>query len=173
MCLVDMCDCPVHAGCGKPAFFNSRKPMFEVHTSSGMLRNTDSGNPMVPIGQPPTDASSPSSAYHPSMNAKLLLRQCAHHTELGLAGAVFLALGFSSVCFQVISNGDWTHNLHLLLSCCVVSSLLPALSCCEVHLVLGLEKHLDAQDCYPGQSVTPDRHRSRQAVTLHHIKAVG
>lgn len=28
--------------------------MFEVHTSSGMLRNTDSGNPMVPIGQPPS-----------------------------------------------------------------------------------------------------------------------
>ena len=24
--------------------------MFEVQTSSGMLRNTDSGNPMVPIG---------------------------------------------------------------------------------------------------------------------------
>jgi len=43
----------LHAGCGKPAFFNSRKPMFEVQTSSGMLRNTDSGNPMVPIGLPP------------------------------------------------------------------------------------------------------------------------
>ncbi|KAL3150708.1 hypothetical protein ABBQ32_000495 [Trebouxia sp. C0010 RCD-2024] len=41
----------VITGCGKPAFFNSRKPMFEVHTSSGMLRNTDSGNPMVPIGE--------------------------------------------------------------------------------------------------------------------------
>ncbi|DBA91731.1 TPA: hypothetical protein ACH3X1_003327 [Trebouxia sp. C0004] len=40
----------VITGCGKPAFFNSRKPMFEVQTSSGMLRNTDSGNPMVPIG---------------------------------------------------------------------------------------------------------------------------
>ena len=48
-----VCDFVVRAGCGKPAFFNSRKPMFEVHTSSGMLRNTDSGNPMVPIGQPP------------------------------------------------------------------------------------------------------------------------
>ncbi len=28
--------------------------MFEVQTSSGMLRNTDSGNPMVPIGLDPT-----------------------------------------------------------------------------------------------------------------------
>ena len=37
--------------------------MFEVHTSSGMLRNTDSGNPMVPIGQPapPVAACSPAS----------------------------------------------------------------------------------------------------------------
>ena len=28
--------------------------MFEVHTSSGMLRNTDSGNPMLAIGQCPS-----------------------------------------------------------------------------------------------------------------------
>lgn len=41
----------VITGCGKPAFFTSRKPMFEVQTGSGMLRNTDSGNPMVPIGE--------------------------------------------------------------------------------------------------------------------------
>lgn len=49
----------MHAGCGKPAFFNSRKPMFEVHTSSGMLRNTDSGNPMVPIGPDPPPPPTP------------------------------------------------------------------------------------------------------------------
>ena len=42
---------PCPTGCGKPAFFESRKPLFEVHTSTGMLRNTDSGNPMVPIGE--------------------------------------------------------------------------------------------------------------------------
>ena len=33
--------------------------MFEVQTSSGMLRNTDSGNPMVPIGQSPTSTPPP------------------------------------------------------------------------------------------------------------------
>lgn len=27
---VGMCDCAVHAGCGKPAFFNCCKPMFDV-----------------------------------------------------------------------------------------------------------------------------------------------
>ena len=39
------------AGCGKPEFFIKRKPLFEVHTETGMLMNTDGGTPMVPIGE--------------------------------------------------------------------------------------------------------------------------
>lgn len=42
--------CP-GAGCGKPEFFIKRKPLFEVHTETGMLMNTDGGTPMVPIGE--------------------------------------------------------------------------------------------------------------------------
>ncbi|KAK9829767.1 hypothetical protein WJX72_007769 [[Myrmecia] bisecta] len=41
----------VITGCGKPAFFTGRKPIFEVQTSTGMLRNTDGGTPMVAIGE--------------------------------------------------------------------------------------------------------------------------
>ena len=40
-----------HAGCGKPEFFIKKKPLFEVHTETGMLYNTDGGTPMVPIGE--------------------------------------------------------------------------------------------------------------------------
>jgi HAD superfamily 5'-nucleotidase-like hydrolase len=40
----------VITGCGKPRFFTERKDLFEVHTGSGMLWNTEGGSPMVPIG---------------------------------------------------------------------------------------------------------------------------
>lgn len=40
--------CP-RAGCGKPGFFTERRPLFEVQTSTGMLLNTDAGNPMTPV----------------------------------------------------------------------------------------------------------------------------
>jgi len=43
--------------------------MFEVQTSSGMLRNTDSGNPMVPIGQSPTSTPPP---HLPTLSAVVL-----------------------------------------------------------------------------------------------------
>lgn len=39
------------AGCGKPEFFIKKKALFEVHTETGMLYNTDGGTPMVPIGE--------------------------------------------------------------------------------------------------------------------------
>ncbi len=37
-------------GCGKPGFFSMQKPIFEVQTDTGLLRNTDGGTPMTPIG---------------------------------------------------------------------------------------------------------------------------
>ena len=49
--MVSACARSPGAGCGKPAFFNSKKPLFEVHTKTGMLYNTDNGTPMVPIGE--------------------------------------------------------------------------------------------------------------------------
>ena len=48
-------DMQVVTGCGKPGFFAVNKPIFEVQTDSGLLRNTDGGTPMTPIG----DRSSP------------------------------------------------------------------------------------------------------------------
>jgi hypothetical protein len=41
----------VVTGCAKPRFFTERKELFEVHTPSGMLYNTEGGSPMVPIGE--------------------------------------------------------------------------------------------------------------------------
>lgn len=41
----------VVTGCGKPGFFSTSKPLFEVHTPTGMLYNTEAGSPMVPIGE--------------------------------------------------------------------------------------------------------------------------
>jgi len=40
----------VITGCGKPAFFEVKKPLFEVDTKTGALYNTDNGTPMIPIG---------------------------------------------------------------------------------------------------------------------------
>ena len=39
------------AGCGKPAFFTVKNPLFEILPESGLLRNTDGGTPMIPIGE--------------------------------------------------------------------------------------------------------------------------
>lgn len=41
----------VLTGCGKPAFFSQSRPLFEVHTPSGLLYNTEGGSPMLPIGE--------------------------------------------------------------------------------------------------------------------------
>ena len=41
----------VITGCGKPAFFEVKKPLFEVDTKTGALYNTDDGTPMIPIGE--------------------------------------------------------------------------------------------------------------------------
>lgn len=41
----------VFTGCGKPGFFNSRKPLFQVDTKTGHLVNTDDGAPIAPIGE--------------------------------------------------------------------------------------------------------------------------
>ena len=41
----------VITGCGKPAFFEVKKPLFEVDTTTGALYNTDNGTPMIPIGE--------------------------------------------------------------------------------------------------------------------------
>ena len=41
----------VVTGCGKPAFFKESRPLLEVDPATGLLRNTDSGTPMVPIGE--------------------------------------------------------------------------------------------------------------------------
>ena len=43
----------VITGCGKPAFFSTARPLYEVHTPTGMLFNTDNGSPMVPIDGTP------------------------------------------------------------------------------------------------------------------------
>jgi len=41
----------VVTGCGKPAFFTEKRPLFEVDPETGLLSNTDGGSPMVPIGE--------------------------------------------------------------------------------------------------------------------------
>lgn len=41
----------VVTGCGKPRFFSERGQLFEVHTRTGMLYNTEGGSPMIPIGE--------------------------------------------------------------------------------------------------------------------------
>ncbi|KAK9813561.1 hypothetical protein WJX73_007197 [Symbiochloris irregularis] len=41
----------VITGCAKPAFFTGRRPLYEVMTESGFLRNTDGGTAMIPIGE--------------------------------------------------------------------------------------------------------------------------
>eukprot|EP00039_Didymoeca_costata_P020528 m.341592 g.341592 ORF g.341592 m.341592 type:complete len:593 (+) comp20248_c0_seq1:226-2004(+) len=39
----------VITGCGKPEFFTSKRPLYEVHTPTGMLFNTDNGSPREPL----------------------------------------------------------------------------------------------------------------------------
>jgi hypothetical protein len=39
----------VLVGCGKPGFFNERRPLFAVNTRDGSLVNTDNGAPTLPI----------------------------------------------------------------------------------------------------------------------------
>ncbi|EFN56183.1 hypothetical protein CHLNCDRAFT_30799 [Chlorella variabilis] len=41
----------VVVGCGKPRYFTERSNLFEVHTGTGMLWNTEGGSPMIPIGE--------------------------------------------------------------------------------------------------------------------------
>ncbi|KAL4448376.1 hypothetical protein ABPG75_005595 [Micractinium tetrahymenae] len=41
----------VVTGCAKPRFFSERSNLFEVHTGTGMLWNTEGGSPMVPVGE--------------------------------------------------------------------------------------------------------------------------
>ncbi len=41
----------VVTGCGKPRYFSERGQLFEVHTATGMLYNTEGGSPMIPIGE--------------------------------------------------------------------------------------------------------------------------
>jgi len=49
----------VLTGCGKPGFFASPRPLYEVHTPTGMLFNTDNGSPMLPIDGTPQPQVSP------------------------------------------------------------------------------------------------------------------
>ncbi|GAB4817277.1 hypothetical protein N2152v2_004323 [Parachlorella kessleri] len=41
----------VVTACGKPRYFSERSQLFEVHTATGMLYNTEGGSPMIPIGE--------------------------------------------------------------------------------------------------------------------------
>lgn len=41
----------VLVGCGKPGFFNERRPLFAVNTRDGSLMNTDNGAPTLPIDE--------------------------------------------------------------------------------------------------------------------------
>jgi hypothetical protein len=41
----------VVVGCGKPGFFNERRPLFAVNTKDGSLMNTDNGAPTLPIDE--------------------------------------------------------------------------------------------------------------------------
>lgn len=41
----------VLVGCGKPGFFNERRPLFAVNTKDGSLMNTDNGAPTLPIDE--------------------------------------------------------------------------------------------------------------------------
>ena len=41
----------VVVGCGKPGFFNERRPLFAVNIKDGSLMNTDNGAPTLPIDE--------------------------------------------------------------------------------------------------------------------------
>lgn len=41
----------VFTGCGKPGFFSSSRPLFQVEIETGHLINTDNGAPIVPVGE--------------------------------------------------------------------------------------------------------------------------
>jgi len=56
----------VLTGCAKPGFFSSPRPLYEVHTATNMLFNTDNGSPLVPIDGTPQ----PQVAAHPEAAAE-------------------------------------------------------------------------------------------------------
>ncbi|GFR52818.1 hypothetical protein Agub_g15441, partial [Astrephomene gubernaculifera] len=41
----------VMVGCAKPSFFQHRAPLFNVDVTTGMLKNTDNGAPIIPIDE--------------------------------------------------------------------------------------------------------------------------
>lgn len=43
--------CDFGTGCGKPAYFSEKKPLFEVQTATGLLHNTNGGSAITPIGE--------------------------------------------------------------------------------------------------------------------------
>ena len=72
----------VHIGCGKPAFFTERNPLFKVIPESGHLCNTDGGSAMIPIGEadlPTSTINSSAPRFEPGQeHAKVFQGGCTH-----------------------------------------------------------------------------------------------
>ena len=76
----------VVTGCMKPAFFEVKKPLFEVDTATGALFNTDNGTPMIPIGKKPPAPLPPSPSPSPPPFSTLNLPMPQNRQEAVLQG---------------------------------------------------------------------------------------
>ena len=94
--------------------------MFEVQTSSGMLRNTDSGNPMGPIGHPPPPPPPPPPPAHSLSSSFGLLR--SNVTESGSKSFVVHVCQLANCTILGVSDVNRQHTpacvmLHPWLQC--------------------------------------------------------
>ena len=75
------------AGCGKPAYFTEKKPLFEVQTSTGLLHNTNGGSAITPIGEadlpnPGFDSSAPIGLNASAKGVRARAFQGGNHWDL-------------------------------------------------------------------------------------------
>lgn len=75
------------AGCGKPAYFSEKKPLFEVQTATGLLHNTNGGSAITPIGEadlptPGYDSSAPIGLNASAKGVKARVFQGGNHWDL-------------------------------------------------------------------------------------------
>ena len=75
------------AGCGKPAYFSEKKPLFEVQTKTGLLHNTNGGSAITPIGEadlptPGYDSSAPIGLNAAAKGVKARAFQGGNHWDL-------------------------------------------------------------------------------------------
>lgn len=74
-------------GCGKPAYFTEKKPLFEVQTATGLLHNTNDGSAITPIGEadlptPGYDSSAPAGLTAAAQGGKARVFQGGNHWDL-------------------------------------------------------------------------------------------